>query len=57
MRTSPARVKVLDEEAGLSSYLARLAGELTLGQKQWLVIRMLLAPAPRLPPVDEPAPA
>lgn len=49
--------KIMDiaTEVGLSEGLARRAGELSHGQKQWLEIGMLLAQEPRLLLVDEPA--
>ena len=50
-----ARVVELAEEVGLSDALARKAGELSHGQKQWLEIGMLLAQEPKLLLVDEPA--
>ncbi len=50
-----ANVAALAEEVGLSDALARKAGELSHGQKQWLEIGMLLAQEPRLLLVDEPA--
>ncbi len=49
------RVAELAAEIGLESTLARKAGELSHGQKQWLEIGMLLAQEPRLLLVDEPA--
>ncbi len=49
------RVAELSTEIGLDSALARKAGELSHGQKQWLEIGMLLAQEPRLLLVDEPA--
>ena len=54
-RDSAARVAELAAEVGLSDHVARKAGELSHGQKQWLEIGMLLASAPRLLLVDEPA--
>ena len=50
-----ARVAELAAEIGLSAQLARKAGELSHGQKQWLEIGMLLAQEPKLLLVDEPA--
>ncbi len=50
-----ARVADLAGEIGLAEQLARKAGELSHGQKQWLEIGMLLAQDPRLLLVDEPA--
>ncbi|CAM3098916.1 urea ABC transporter ATP-binding protein UrtD [Paracoccus nototheniae] len=52
---SAARVADLAAEVGLSDAVDRKAGELSHGQKQWLEIGMLLASAPRLLLVDEPA--
>lgn len=50
-----ARVAELAVEVGLADHLTRKAAELSHGQKQWLEIGMLLASAPRLLLVDEPA--
>ncbi|RJL09851.1 urea ABC transporter ATP-binding protein UrtD [Paracoccus siganidrum] len=52
---SGGRVADLAAEVGLADHLARKAGELSHGQKQWLEIGMLLAQEPRLLLVDEPA--
>ena len=49
------RVMALADQVGLADHLARKAGELSHGQKQWLEIAMLLAQEPRLLLVDEPA--
>ncbi len=49
------RIDALATEVGLSDHLARKAGDLSHGQKQWLEIAMLLAQEPRLLLVDEPA--
>jgi len=50
-----ARVAELAAQVGLADHLARTAGELSHGQKQWLEIGMLLAQEPKLLLVDEPA--
>ncbi|WP_299201539.1 urea ABC transporter ATP-binding protein UrtD [uncultured Tateyamaria sp.] len=54
-RADQERVEELAGEIGLVAALARKAGELSHGQKQWLEIGMLLAQEPRLLLVDEPA--
>ncbi|MFO1032933.1 MAG: urea ABC transporter ATP-binding protein UrtD [Hyphomicrobiales bacterium] len=50
-----AAIAEIANEIGLSDTLARRAGELSHGQKQWLEIGMLLAQEPQLLLVDEPA--
>ncbi len=50
-----ARIDAIADEINLTDHLARPAGELSHGQKQWLEIGMLLAQSPRLLLVDEPA--
>jgi urea transport system ATP-binding protein len=50
-----ARIAELAGQVGLTDHLARKAGELSHGQKQWLEIAMLLAQEPKLLLVDEPA--
>jgi urea transport system ATP-binding protein len=54
-RADVARIADLAAQVGLADHLARKAGELSHGQKQWLEIAMLLAQEPRLLLVDEPA--
>ncbi len=54
-RQGAARIERIAEQIGLADSLARPAGELSHGQKQWLEIGMLLAQEPRLLLVDEPA--
>ncbi len=49
------RVREISDEIGLTDALDRTSGALSHGQKQWLEIGMLLAQAPRLLLVDEPA--
>jgi urea transport system ATP-binding protein len=49
------RIGALADQVGLGDSLARKAGILSHGQKQWLEIAMLLAQEPRLLLVDEPA--
>ena len=55
VRAAEDRIHDLAEEIGLADALPRPAGELSHGQEQWLEIGMLLAQAPRLLLVDEPA--
>ncbi|MEQ6250306.1 urea ABC transporter ATP-binding protein UrtD [Sulfitobacter sp. HNIBRBA3233] len=50
-----ARLEKIADDINLTAHLARPAGELSHGQKQWLEIGMLLAQSPRLLLVDEPA--
>jgi urea transport system ATP-binding protein len=54
-RRDTARIGEIAEEISLSAQLARPAGQLSHGQKQWLEIGMLLAQEPQLLLVDEPA--
>ena len=49
------RITALADQVGLGDSLAKKAGILSHGQKQWLEIAMLLAQEPKLLLVDEPA--
>ena len=54
-RADDERIDVLLERVGLGAQRERPGGALSHGQKQWLEIGMLLAQAPELLLVDEPA--
>ena len=49
------RVRAISDDIGLRDALGQISGALSHGQKQWLEIGMLLAQAPRLLLIDDPA--
>ena len=53
-RKTPERVEQALETIGLTDQVAKLAGVLAHGQKQWLEIGMLLAQEPQVLLIDEP---
>jgi urea transport system ATP-binding protein len=53
-RVPQERIDALLDKVRLTPHRARLAGDLSHGQKQWLEIAMLLAQDPKLLLVDEP---